>query len=973
VVRKLAWTVSAHTARPKIPPQANTLSCANHPLIPSLERRGKGVAWLLWLSLALVVAAAAEPVGMRAYDFRYLPQLRTGSMHLASSADPNGGNDDRGHFLRRDGVEAVLLETHQPGMICRIWSANPHGRLKIYLDGEAAARISLPFARLAEAGPETPTVPGFVSSAGGGVSCWYPIPFAKSCKVTVEGAQQLYYQVNYWTYPPSTKVTTFTTGPAEEIGGGDWGNEHAATVTIPPGEGRTLLQRSGPETIRRLILQPKPASFAALRTLRIQMTWDGAARPSVDAPLLDFWAAGLGAGQYLSAPMSIAGWDFFQSDWPLPYAKSATIKVINDGQKPVTIAAAAYATAGRREDDGYLHAAYHSAVTVAGKPHLVAEVTGRGQYVGTAVTLLGKPDLTYLEGDETIVVDGTETLQGTGTEDFFDGAWFFKNGEYAEPFAGSPALTGGKSAIAAYRWQVADCVPFRKSLKVTLEHGPGNDQPGLPYRSVGYWYGDQPRAVPASSIPTAPPAWTASEPGAVIVEGEALEGKLTLVGATAKMTDDSGANMPASGGKQVAIQLTDPKQAEIGWPLSVPKAGIYDLQLRLVSGGPDFSWTATLDGEPVTPSLQQATVGETIWRLGRAYITAGEHKLSISAAPFDKAGGFGVDFVRLAEVGAVKGAVEAESLKTESSGQDSEAVIQTSAGTPENAILSLDVIGGAVSQDTVWSGGGQVRFAPAQADATMTVTLPIDSDGDYGLAVGYMRGPDYGLCEISLDGLVLGTIDGHADVAQVGARAGLGTHHLAAGDHELRFEPLSGQDRVRAVGLDYFLVEPATRGHEAENLVRSITGPAARAQIKERFGAEPRWSGGAYISFPTATADEPVVLTLFAPRSGKYRVELTPALIPGGGKVKLSLGGAEAEYDCGAAGETLGKPVGFEAALRKGGNELRLWSFETGDAIALDAIALERIGGGGLPIGPLVLIILVVLIVVLIKRKGRQA
>jgi prevent-host-death family protein len=96
------------------------------------------------------------------------------------------------------------------------------------------------------------------------------MPFAKSCKVTVEGAQQLYYQVNYWTWPPGTRVTTFTTGKAEEIGGGDWGDEYVSQVTIPPGEGRTVLQRTGPETIRRLLFNLAETSYATLRPLRLQ-------------------------------------------------------------------------------------------------------------------------------------------------------------------------------------------------------------------------------------------------------------------------------------------------------------------------------------------------------------------------------------------------------------------------------------------------------------------------------------------------------------------------------------------------------------------------------------------------------------------------------------------------------------------------------------------------------------------------------
>ena len=936
------------------------------------------IRWWLWLGLCSALAAHADPVGMKAYDFRYLPQLRTGSLHLASSADPSGGNDDRGHFVRREAGEAVLLECHQPGMIARIWSANPHGRLKIYFDDEQVPGVNLLFDRLAEEGPETPAVSGFVSAAGGGVSCWYPMPFAKSCKVVVEGAQQLYSQIDYWTYPPQTKVTTFRIGAAEQVGGGDWGEEHSATVTIPAGQGKTLLQQPGAQTIRRLILQPRPASFAALRQLRLQMLWDGSDQPSVDAPLLDFFAVGLGAGQYLSAPMSVAGWDFFQCDWPLPYAKGAVIRVVNGGQQPVTIAAAAYVTGGRRDDDGYFHAAWHQVTTEGGKPHIIAEATGRGQYVGAAVTLLGEASLDYLEGDERVVVDGTDTLQGTGTEDYFDGAWFFKNGQYATMFAGAPLLAAGKSQVAAYRWQIADCVPFRKSLKVTLEHGPQNDKPGQTYRSVGYWYGAKPQAVPASTVPAAPPDYTAQDPGAIIVEGESLADQVKLTGATARVTDDSKASLQASGGQLLDVRLTAAKDDEIALPVTVAKPGLYDLALRLVSGGPDFGWSATLDGEELRPPLAQATRGETIWQLGRARLDAKTHELAIYVTPYDPAakslGGFGLDYLRLVEVGKIKGALEVEDLAHAVQGQDSKAVVQGPADCPPEALRSTGVSGGAVPSEPVWSGGAQLRFAPARAGDSLTVTLPIESEGDYGLAVGTMRGPDYGLCEVSLDGRTVATIDGHSDPVLIGSRAGLGTHHLAAGEHQLGFKPLAGKERLAAVGLDYLLVEPAIRGHEAELMVRAVDGPAAEGQVKERFGAEPRWSGGAYVSFPSAASDKPVILTLFAPRSGKYKVDLTPARIPGGGQVKAMLGGVETMLECGGESEALGESVSLEGKLHSGANELRLWSVQPGDAIALDAVGLEQIGGAGLPIWLLaVLLAVAVIIAVVVTRKAKRS
>jgi hypothetical protein len=57
----------------------------------------------------------------------------------AADADGWFANGDAGNYLRvdKDG-EHVLAEAEGPGAIVRIWSANPGGRLRIYLDGEVA-------------------------------------------------------------------------------------------------------------------------------------------------------------------------------------------------------------------------------------------------------------------------------------------------------------------------------------------------------------------------------------------------------------------------------------------------------------------------------------------------------------------------------------------------------------------------------------------------------------------------------------------------------------------------------------------------------------------------------------------------------------------------------------------------------------------------------------------------------------------
>ena len=97
------------------------------------------MGWRWWLALLLCGASG------RAATWYAPPPLGQGKAHLASSADPTGGNNDRGNYLRREGSRVVLMEADGPGVITRIWSANPAGTLRIFFDGEPKPRVELPF------------------------------------------------------------------------------------------------------------------------------------------------------------------------------------------------------------------------------------------------------------------------------------------------------------------------------------------------------------------------------------------------------------------------------------------------------------------------------------------------------------------------------------------------------------------------------------------------------------------------------------------------------------------------------------------------------------------------------------------------------------------------------------------------------------------------------------------------------------
>ena len=127
-------------------------------------------------------------------------------------------NQDRGQYIRIEehyqGTEAVMMDVAGPGAVVRIWSANPRGTLRIYLDGSDVPVIEAPM-------KEFMTGSGLVASPlsalrGRGANLYLPIPYAKHCKITCDKMKMFYYQINYRTYPASTSVESFTADTLDE-------------------------------------------------------------------------------------------------------------------------------------------------------------------------------------------------------------------------------------------------------------------------------------------------------------------------------------------------------------------------------------------------------------------------------------------------------------------------------------------------------------------------------------------------------------------------------------------------------------------------------------------------------------------------------------------------------------------------------------------------------------------------------------
>ena len=299
---------------------------------------------------------------------------------------------------------------------------------------------------------------------------------------------------------------------------------------IAPGETLTLLDEAGPGTITHIWITIATDEQFHLKKLVLRMYWDGEESPSVEAPIGDFF--GLGNGEYFryeSAVLAVASDKALNSFFPMPFQKHGRITVTNEGKEKVgafyfNIDYQAHAKP-LPQDTLYFHAQYRQAYPAAGwtnqwhsnadplvdaKKNLAGEgnyvwleAKGKGHFVGVTMSILQNQDNWWGEGDDMFFIDGEEkpSINGTGSEDYFLGAWgfgrSFSYATYGAPVVGSE-FAGSRSSV--YRFHLDSPIPFTKSLRATIEHGHANHRSDN-YSSVAYWYQTEPHAA----FPALPP------------------------------------------------------------------------------------------------------------------------------------------------------------------------------------------------------------------------------------------------------------------------------------------------------------------------------------------------------------------------------------------------------------------------------------------------------------------------------------
>ncbi len=448
-----------------------------------------------------------------------------GTARMGSSYDQTGGNADWATW-RETGPDGLVdvVNLQGPGCVERIWMTSVRGdEWLFFFDGEEEPRLRLTRKELF--GGKFPFVPPLCDSLSGGFYCYMPLPFAESLRIAVRMPEiqpqwRQYYHVNYEVFPEGAKVESFPRRISAEQEDamrdviGVWSNaagrlrsriarcEVEHTGVLEPGSAATVFQREGGGCIETLSLrmETKDGTTALekvqpLRDVQLRIYWDGLDKPSVAVPVGDFFCNPYFRRAFAALPMGNVD-DTFVCAFPMPFAESAKVELVNTGRLPVEIQCGVDLTDRSPEDKLYFHSKW-GAMQRGGVPFEMLAAAGKGHYAGCYLNVIGTDGSWHiLEGDEVIRVDDGDRpmLHGTGLEDYFNGGWYYF-GIFDRPLHGlvekAPIRTG------QYRFHLNDRVPFEKNISVTFEFGDANRSRGY-MSGVAYWYQTEPS--PAGSV-----------------------------------------------------------------------------------------------------------------------------------------------------------------------------------------------------------------------------------------------------------------------------------------------------------------------------------------------------------------------------------------------------------------------------------------------------------------------------------------
>lgn len=248
--------------------------------------------------------------------------------------------------------------------------------------------------------------------------------------------------------------------------------------SIEAGQSLELLNIQAQGIINRIWITISDRSPEMLRSLKLEMFWDGEQKPAVAAPLADFFGMSLGrmASFHNSLFASPEGRSF-NCYIPMPFKKGARIKITNESGKRLN---AMYfdvdyqLTKTWNNNNLYFHAYWHrdTATTLGKDFEILPRITGKGRMLGVDMGINANPiygTTWWGEGEVKVYLDGDKqfpTLVGTGTEDYIGNAW--AQSKFFTDYTGCLVADEEKLQWTYYRYHIPDPIYFENDCRMTI-------------------------------------------------------------------------------------------------------------------------------------------------------------------------------------------------------------------------------------------------------------------------------------------------------------------------------------------------------------------------------------------------------------------------------------------------------------------------------------------------------------------------
>jgi hypothetical protein len=421
----------------------------------------------------------------------------------------------------------VLARFQGSGRLARLWMTtsnvfnlfNRDELLRIYTDDRPEPLIQVPLVDAMSGKAGELFAPPFGAGGRFYLAWYYPVVFSSKLIVAIDRiklSESYYHQTDVVLDPkpaprkPAPGRLALRDQAAATLRGADRGRgeTRVSSVTIGANAQVTLFELTGPATIEQTTLYLR--NFHQLSNLWLKVYFDYPAAlsgqtPAIDLPLLAFFGSELGPPTASSLMLGVTT-DPGQPEalaqvWlalPMPLRSRATWVVTNQGNSAVQVELSVRLSAQLPHDKwGHLHTEYRDTKGPTPNPHHpLVKTVGPGRLAGVCISMEGHgmagPEQPYhfLEGDERAFIDGKLAIAGTGTEDYFNNAFYFADGNHASPFAqatkGDPLPAG---QVAACRWHIfGDAIDFGQSLEMSMEIGAADPALLDRYRSVAYIY-----------------------------------------------------------------------------------------------------------------------------------------------------------------------------------------------------------------------------------------------------------------------------------------------------------------------------------------------------------------------------------------------------------------------------------------------------------------------------------------------------